>query len=109
MSSRGDKAFTGVQEIIEAGMGQSVQGCSPVGSRCDQPRFFKQCQMRRDCRLRKAEVSRKLTDPMRAVGKTVDQRQPGRLGQCPEDAGYILVLVHLIIDRHITFISLTSD
>lgn len=54
-------------------------------------------------------MRRKLTDPMRAVGKTVDQCQPGRLGQGPEDAGYIFVLVHLIIDRHITFISLTGD
>ena len=65
--------------------------------------------MRRDRRLRQAEVRREFTDPVRPVGKAVDERQPGRLGQCPENTGYILVLVQIIIHRHIPFISLSDD
>lgn len=41
LSSRGDETFTGVQKIIEAGVGQPVQGCSPVGGCCNQPRISK--------------------------------------------------------------------
>ena len=37
---RGDEAFTGVQKIIKTGMGQPVQGCPPLRSRCDQPRVL---------------------------------------------------------------------
>lgn len=65
--------------------------------------------MRRDRRLRQAEVRREFADPVRPVGKAVDERQPGRLGQCPEDTGYILVLVQIIIHRHAPFISLSDD